>query len=76
MKNGETGRDELNTNSENGKPKELYDNWFAIHSIDKPIAIPNQEKEPLDENLRRTEIEYDIWFNKLYVKSSRQSSKW
>lgn len=72
MQNGETGRDELNINSENGNPKELYENWFSRHSIDKPIAIPSQEKEALDENLRRTEIEYDIWFNKHCVKSPRQ----
>jgi len=58
---------------EGGRHKKLYSDWFLKHSIDKPIIISNNEEgETRDENLKRIQIGYELWFNKHCVKGLNQ----
>ena len=58
---------------EGGRHKKIYSDWFLKHSIDKPIIISNNEEgETRDENLKRIQIGYELWFNKHCVKGSNQ----
>ena len=58
---------------EGGRHKKIYSDWFLKHSIDKPIIISNNEEgETRDENLKRIQIGYELWFNKHCVKGSNK----
>ena len=53
--------------------KQDYGDWFTKHSMDKQEVDYKPEKEKLDENLKRTEVGYNTWFNNHSVKSSENN---
>ena len=55
------------------KGKDVYDDWFTKHSIDKQAIDYKPEEEQLDENLKRNEVGYKTWFKNHSVRSINQS---